>query len=71
MDNREARVEAAIQRQVPEERMGLDDPCGPAQRRKSEEGSKRTPGGWDAVMLPQQITQGGGLGLPAHQVRGP
>lgn len=71
MDSREARVEAAIQRQVPGRKNGAGRPLRPDQRRKSEEGSKRTPGGWDAVMLPQQITQGGGLGLPARQVRGP
>lgn len=51
--------------------MGLDGPCGPDEGRQPEEGSKRTPGGWDAVMLPQQIPEGGGLGIPARQVRGP
>lgn len=43
--------------------MGLDGPCGPDKGRHSEEGSKRTPGGWDRVMLPQS------LGLPDCQVR--
>lgn len=51
--------------------MGLDGPCRPDEGRQSEEGSKRTPGGWDAGMLPRQITEGGGVGLPAYQVRGP